>query len=187
VVLGALLGAAVVLAGVGVGYVVWGDDDEPTGQAAADLSDPPETDEGTEGSGDLGDDLSDLFGDDFSDLLGDFSDFLPEDFDDLMSDGFEVGEIQASIVFEPGTAEEVASPIEEAWADEPTLSGVLLVDPSDLPGSEGLPPGATPLVLTAFADEEDAEEVRRFVCGFVDEPAVLAVQLFGTEPCDQSA
>ncbi len=207
--LGAAVGAAVLLAGIGVGFVVWGDDDDAPVTAADTDADggeeapADETDESGEeddpSAGDeadpsdpFGGDLSDMFGEDFSDMFGgDLSDFLPDDFgdfEDMFSDGFELGEIQAILLFEPEASERQMDRIDQAWSDSDLLSSVLRLDADELPSVPGLPDGALPTSVSGFAQEEDAEAVRAFVCSFVDDPGVEAVQLTGpgTRPCDQS-
>jgi hypothetical protein len=200
--LGAAAGAAVLLAGIGVGFVVWGDDEaEPVTTVASTVEDEaPDDRSGGEDEptdpfgGDLSDlpseDLSDLF-DDFSDMFGgDLSDFLPDDlgdFDDMFSDGFAVGELQAVALLDPDATRAQVDRVDEAWSESPLLSSVLVLDPDDLPMDPSLP-GALQASVTGFAQEEDAEEVRAFVCGFADDPGVASVQLLGpgTRPCDQS-
>jgi hypothetical protein len=212
VVAGILLGVALVLGGIGIGFVLFGGDDDEASEAAppttvADNGEPSTEDPFSDLSDPFGGDLSDfsdLFEGDFSDLLPEgfeddlsemlpegFEDLLPEDFDDLdefLEDPpFGISDIQAVAVFAPDATPAQINRVERAWQDEPLLSAVVLLDPEDLDDlGGGSLPGALPSTLSAFGPEEDAAAVREFVCSFADDPGVQSVQVLGTRPCDQA-
>jgi hypothetical protein len=195
------LGAALVLGGIGIGYLAFGGGDEYEPEAAA--TTVTEADDADEPSiDDLGDgDLSDFLPDDFDELFSDglpdidelFPDGLPDMSDLLEGDGgpFAMGGVQVTLVFENGATSRQTEAVRAAWDDADLLSGVIYLDGDDLEGfldgtGGPVPPGAAPSTVSAFGSEDDAEEVRDFVCAFDDDPGVLTVVLSGARACDQS-
>ncbi len=200
---GVLLGLVLVLGGLGLGFVLFGGDDEDESEAAGPTTvvedDEPAAEDpfGGDLSDPFGGDLSDLFEGDLSDLLpegfeDDLSDLLPEDFDELdeflEEPPFGLDDVQATVIFTPSATPAQVRRVEQAWEDEPLLSGVISLDAEELNDLAGgsFPPGLVPQTVTAFGAEEDAAEVRRFVCSFADDPGVQLVQLLGAEACDES-
>jgi len=210
---GVALGVALVLGGVGIGFVLaGGDDDGPEAAAPTTVVEEEDEPEAEDPFGDLSDplggdlsDFSDLFEGDFSDLLpegfeDDLSDVLPEGFEDLLPEDFDeldefledppfgLNDVQATLIFEPDARPAQIRRVERAWEDEPLLSGVILLGPEEIEdlGGGDLPPGLVPSTVTAFGAEEDAGAVRDFVCSFADDPGVQLIQLVGTDACDQS-
>jgi len=202
---GVVLGLALVLGGLGLGFLLFGGDDEDEPEAAASTTvveedEPAVEDPFGDFSDPFGGDLSDFsdllpegFEDDFSDLLPEgFEDLLPEDFDELdeflEEPPFGFDDVQATVLFTPSATPAQVRRVEQAWEDEPLLSGVISLDTEELDDLTGgsLPPGMVPPTITAFGAEEDAAQVREFVCSFADDPGVQLVQTLGTEACDES-
>lgn len=191
---GVALGATLVLGGVGLGFVLFGGDDDEPEEAAAPTTVVEEPEPSTV---DPFGDFSDPFGgdlSDFSDLLPEgFEDLLPEDFDELdefLEDPpFGIDDVQATLLFDADATPTQIRRVERAWEDSPLLSGVVSLTGEEIDDLTGgsLPPGLVPATVTAFGAEEDAAQVRDFVCSFADDPGVQLVQLFGTDVCDQSS
>jgi hypothetical protein len=89
-----------------------------------------------------------------------------------------LGEVQATLTFVEGATPGQIERIEQAWRDSPLLSGVLFSTAEEIEDVMGF--GADS--LAAWGDEEDAEAIETFVCGFADDPGVALVGV-GTEPC----
>jgi hypothetical protein len=193
--------------GLGVGLVLGGRGDDSSGdhEAIVDRSTSPDgeaTPSTTEPSADQGGEADDPFGDPslddlLSDLPEDWQDLLPDDLRDDLSDLSDLedldvpGGVQVTIVFAPGAPRRQVNAIQDAFERSDLLSFVQFLSAEELDeftGGPPIPPSMAFDTLTAFARSgTDPEEARAFGCSFADEPAVAFVQIFGGEPCGQSA
>ena len=140
-----LLGAALVAGGIGIGYLLFGeDDDEPTAAAPVETTVAAEGEEQEPGDPPEGDPAG---------PTGPF------------------GEVQATMTFNTDASAREMDRIERAWRDNPLLSGVLATSAEEMEEAMGLSVAS----LAAWGDAEDTDAIEDFVCGYADDPAVQLV------------